>query len=79
MTRPNPNPVFEPEKRKEIIKETVNNARANGDKNVYYIDMSGYLQEHDVLNESIVDKAHPNDLGFYFMVCAVEEILKDIL
>lgn len=79
MTRPNPYPVWEPEKKKEIIKQTVENAKARGDKNVYYVDVSGYLEKHDVLNESIVDKAHPNDLGFYFMACAVEEVLKNIL
>lgn len=79
MTRPNPNPVFELEKRKEIIRATVENAKARGDKNVYYIDVSGYLEQNDVLNESIVDAAHPNDLGFYYMSTAVEEILKNIL
>ena len=79
MTMPNPNPIWEPEKRKEVIKATVDNARARGDKNVYYIDMSGYLEKHDVLNESIVDAAHPNDLGFYFMSLAVEEVLKNLL
>ncbi len=65
--------------RKQIIRDNVANAKAKGDENIYYIDMSDYLISHGVLHEASVDGCHPNDLGFYFMAQAVETLLKDIL
>ncbi len=69
---------FDIDERKRIIKTTVDNAKANGDKNVYYIDMCEYLRSTGVHEEASVDLCHPNDLGFFIMANAVGEILKNI-
>ncbi len=65
--------------RMQIISDSVTKAKVRGDENIYYIDMSDYLRSHSVLHEATVDGCHPNDLGFYFMAQAVEDLLKVIL
>ncbi len=75
MTQPIPS-MSDYKERKKIIQASVLNAEARGDRNVYYLDMSDYLKKCGVLDEASVDKCHPNDLGFYFMAQAVEEVLK---
>ncbi len=60
----------------QIIKNTVLNAKKSGDEHVYFINMNDYLGQKGVLNEGSVDKCHPNDLGFYFMADAIEEIIE---
>ena len=64
--------------RREIIRTTYNNAKANGDKNVYFLDGSTLIPE-EVNNEAKVDGTHPTDLGFYFMAQGIGKVLKDIL
>lgn len=61
--------------RRNIIKNTVNNAINNGDKNVYFLDIGKYFEDLNIENEVTVDGCHPNDLGFYFISKALEEIL----
>ena len=74
-------PTFIPEKgwqlRKEVIKKTYDNAIANGDKNVYYIDGKDLMALAE--NEGTVDDCHPNDLGFWFMAEALLPVIKDVL
>ena len=41
-------------------------ARANGDRNVYFIDGKDLLKGRD-REDNTVDGVHPNDLGFYRM------------
>ncbi len=64
------------QQRAKIIEKTVLNAKQSGDSNVYFLNMSDYLEEKGLLNEASVDKCHPNDLGFYFMAEAVEKIME---
>ncbi len=78
MTRPFPCPDDYIE-RKRIVKKTVLNARANGDKNIYFIDMAEYFSKKGVLNEATVDKCHPNDLGFFVMAEAIENTMKEFI
>ena len=66
-------------KRREIIRKTYNDAVAQGDKNVYFVDGYTLFGEygHDACT---VDGTHPNDLGFWrmaeFIVCVIESLLK---
>lgn len=66
------------QKRKSIILETVANARAKGDNNVYFVDGETMF---DLLDRSMctVDSAHPTDIGFYCMAKAFYPVLKKIL
>ncbi len=63
--------------RAKIIEKTVLNAKRSDDKNVYFINMSNYLEEKGILNEASVDKCHPNDLGFYFMAEAIKKMIEN--
>ncbi len=78
LSRPTPFDI-EVKERAAIIENTVLHARLNGDRNVYFINMSDYLAKKGILNEATVDKIHSNDLGFYFMAEAVIEIVKNLL
>lgn len=64
-------------KRLEIMNNTYQNAKANGDANVYLLDGKQlmFLAE----DEGTVDGIHPNDLGYASMARAMEKVLKDIL
>lgn len=57
-------------KRKNVVKATYENALADGDKNVYYIDSEEFfpLEMRDIY---AVDNLHPNDLGHYKMAKAI--------
>ncbi len=70
-------PFFTAEpQRSAIIQSTVNRARAQGDRHVHYLDMDKWIRDRGLENEATVDRIHPNDLGFYCMAQAVEEILR---
>jgi lysophospholipase L1-like esterase len=78
-----PKPCDEPsyeefEKRKEIIRQTYENAVLNGDNNVYYVDYKS-LYTGFAANSQTVDGCHPNDLGFYLMAKEILQVLKKIL
>ena len=61
--------------RREIIYDTYRQARANGDKNVYFLDGSSiYRTIHEDM--CTVDGIHPNDYGFYLMADAIESELR---
>lgn len=66
------------EQRAEIIRTTYENAIADGDKNVMFIN-GKTLFEGDMRESCTVDGCHPNDLGFYRMAkiigAAVEKYL----
>ncbi|MBR2885703.1 MAG: SGNH/GDSL hydrolase family protein [Clostridia bacterium] len=75
MSRPKYNLTKDEKIRREIIKRTYENARDNGDKNVYFIDGKTLMKIcHD---EGTVDSCHPNDLGFYSMAMAIIKVLKN--
>lgn len=66
------------EARFKIVKKTYDNAVANGDKNVYFIDGRTFLEEYPDA-EGSVDGCHPTDLGFYFMGKKIGDVIATIL
>ena len=68
----------EGDKRKAVILKTYNNALAEGDKNVYFVDGQKFFG--DFLRDSCtVDRNHPTDLGFARMAEGVYPVLKQAL
>ena len=63
---------------KEIIKRTYENAKAQGDKNVYFIDGSTLWGDEDYYN-CTVDGVRPADLGMYRMFKKVMEVVNKII
>ncbi|MBQ8208306.1 MAG: hypothetical protein IJZ89_06190 [Clostridia bacterium] len=66
------------DRRREIIFKTFSDARALGDKNVYFID-GRYLFGSDNRENCTIDGCHPNDLGFYRMAENIGIVIKEIL
>ena len=67
----------EEEERVAIIRTTYENALANGDKNVYFIEGKTLMQY--AKNEGTVDGCHPTDFGFYSMAKTIASLLETIL
>ncbi len=65
-------------KRREIVKRTYENALANGDKNVYFIDGESFFGDTD-RSLCTIEGCHPTDLGFMRMAERVYPVLKSIL
>ncbi len=79
LSRPNyASDPAESEKRIAIIRQTYENARARGDRNVYWICGKDYF-EHVDAHACTVDRTHPNDLGFYLMATKIRETLEPLL
>lgn len=68
----------ENDKRRQIIRQTYDNAILNGDKNVYFIDGELLFGKND-RDSCTVDGCHPNDLGFMRMAECINRTLKDII
>ena len=64
--------------RREIIRRTYQNARAAGDRNVYFIDGQTAFAQVGAEN-CTVDGTHPNDLGFWCMANMLEALLHRLL
>lgn len=64
--------------RREIIKTTYNNAVANGDKNVYFID-GETLWGEELWDCCTMDKTHPNDLGHLKMAQGIMPMIGKII
>ncbi|MBQ8879451.1 MAG: hypothetical protein IJY69_01260 [Clostridia bacterium] len=64
-------------RRREIILRTYENAKAAGDKNVYFVDGAALFGEFG--GEAFCDGVHPNDIGMYCMAEALFPLLKRIL
>lgn len=64
-------------RRREIIIETYNAAKAAGDNNVYFVDGSKFFDDY-AFDSWSVDNSHPNDLGFMAMANAIGKVLKEI-
>ncbi len=77
LSRPRYFPTEEEKERLAIIRQTYENALANGDKNVYFIDGKTLLQLCQ--NEGTVDGCHPTDLGFFSMAQTLIGLLETIL
>ena len=63
--------------RLDIIKKTYEEARADGDKNIYFIDGATLMAL--ARDEGTVDGCHPNDFGFASMAKAVGDVLEKII
>ncbi len=61
-----------------IIRETYENARKAGDKNVYFVDSSAYFS-HEMRDLYSVDNLHPNDLGQMSMAQVIYPVVKKAL
>ena len=75
MSRPRFYLYSHEEKRLEIIKKTYENAIANGDKNVYFIDGRDLCKICG--NEGTVDGCHPTDLGFFSMAQTLGDLIAE--
>lgn len=79
VTRPDVEQVpSETDVRISIAKETVERAKAEGDKNIYFINGYDLFGPEDV-DLCTVDGCHPNDLGFYRMANVIGDKIKEIL
>ena len=77
MSRPKYTLSPSEEKRLEVIRATYENAKAQGDQHVYFIDGKTLMDLAG--DDGTVDSAHPNDLGFASMAKAVGDVLAQIL
>ena len=64
-------------KRLEVIKKTFDNAKSNGDDNVYML--TGRELMAICKNDGSVDGTHPTSLGFFSMACAVGDVIEKII
>ena len=74
MSKPKFYPSGPDIKRKECIRATYENAKANGDENVYFIDGKELMSIPGI--EGTVDSTHPTDLGFFSMAKALIELVE---
>ena len=63
--------------RKNIIKQTYDNAKATGDKNVYIIFGDTFFD--GIGDDFSVDNVHPTDLGFDYMTKVIYPVIKNAL
>ena len=61
-------------RRMRIINETYENAKARGDKNVYFIDGSAFFNGRDA-RDLTPDLTHPNDEGYRVMFSLLSHTL----
>lgn len=64
--------------RNHIIRQTFENAKAAGDKNVYFIDGRELLLP-TALECSLVDNTHPTDLGFFGMYSRLLPLMRTLI
>ena len=79
MTRPYANYGADEQARKEVVRATYENALAQGDKNVYFIDGEDYFKDFGDKELCFIDTIHPTDWGFAKMAEVIEPIIKQIL
>ena len=63
-------------RRKATIIKTYENAKKNGDENVYFLDGQRFYDETGAEN-STVDTCHPNDLGFFAFYKNISAFIKE--
>lgn len=64
-------------KRRDVVYRTYRNAKASGDKNVYFVDGNSLWGESDWRSCS-VDCIHPNDIGHYRMAEKIIPLIQEI-
>lgn len=67
-----------PDVRRDIIKESYEKAKANGDKNVYFID-GHTLFEGEFYESCTSDGCHPNDIGFMRMANKIGSVIAEVM
>ena len=77
LSRPKYTLTAQEEDRRSLIRATYENAVAQGDNNVYFLDGKQLMALAE--DNGTVDDAHPNDWGFMSMAAAVDSVLKNIL
>ena len=75
MSRPKYRLTEDEKERLRIIRQTVENAKASGDKKVFLLD--GKALTRVCRDEGTVDGCHPTDLGFFSMAKALEKIIRE--
>ena len=70
----NPNPEST-----AVIRKTVENAKARGDRKVWFIDGAQYFSKFDDPLQATTDGCHPTDLGFYAMYRVILPVLEEML
>ncbi len=78
LSKPKYHLTQDDKKRLEIIRETYEAAKSNGDENVYFIAGNDLIDDEIAENWS-VDDCHPNDSGFVAMARGVIGIFKEKL
>ena len=73
-----PNETNCPIERREVIYDTYQRAKKEGDNYIWFIDGQSLFGEKD-RDACTMDLVHPNDLGFYRMASAIYPILREIL
>lgn len=67
------------EERRLVIKQTYDNAIANGDKNVYFVDGKDIFGDDFFRDCCTVDRNHPTDIGHMRLAIAIGNVLKEVL
>lgn len=65
--------------RRDIVKETYENAIKTGDKHVYFVDGEEFFKDFSDKEVCFTDTIHPTDLGFYKMAEKIEPVIKRAL
>ncbi len=67
-----------PDERRDVIKESYEKAKANGDKNVYFID-GHTLFDGEFYESCTSDGCHPNDIGFMRMADKIGSVIAEVM
>lgn len=78
MSRPNYSVGDDSFERREMIRQTYENAKYGGDNNVYFID-GEKLFSNEERHACIIDLCRPNDFGFIQMAKTICPVLKQII
>jgi len=76
MPRPRYYHRGEDKARFDVIERTYLDAKAQGDKNVYFISNRELMEV--VKDEGLVDNTHPTDSGFFYMALALSKVFEKI-
>ena len=64
--------------RRDIVMKSYLDARAAGDKNVYFIDGSAFFNGADI-SDLTLDRCHPNDEGFGRMAAYIGDVIAKVM
>ena len=65
-------------RRQEVVRATYENAKANGDENVWLVLGSEFFPD-EYRSDFSIEGTHPNDLGFMFMAEAMKPAIKEMV